>query len=256
MVRARSAIGLGISILFLGGCFPPSSDGTGSMDPVPCGGTCVTAPEAPAAADGQPWGLYKAIRLDYQYTAAARMFVGQADPMTTSTCAGQAGTHELTCSLAASANGDRFLTFTFTDDSDMLWYPGTLTLPLNADGTVYNNYMALKETSTDLVQTFEGTWEGAAKNTCGALLQDGTLTTCCYGISQDLDTACFRSAAGSGAIAGTSCAKDAQGHATCPVPTTYTAGDTTFEGSLSGEILTGTWTNEAGSGTFELVRTR
>ena len=255
MVRRIAAFPSVVLPLFLASCFPTSDNGTGGMDPVPCGGACVTTPEAPAAADNAPWGVYKAIQLGYEYTAAVRMFVGQTDPMTTSTCAGQTGSHELACSLTSTAYNDRYLYFGFTDDPELLWYPGAFSFSLNDDGSVVSNYMVRKESSTSLIQVFEGTYEGTKKAVCGALLQDGTLTMCCAAISQDLDAACIQTAVGSGALTATSCVADSQGHAAGPGPTTYGAGDTTFEGTLSGESLTGTWTNEAGSGTFELVRT-
>lgn len=256
MVRGTIATVIVVGTLCLCGCFPTSSNGNGGMDPVPCGGTCVTTPEAPAAADNAPWGLYKAVKLGYEHTAAVRIFVGQTDPMTTSTCTGQAGTHELTCTPTTTAHNNLYIDFTFQNDPDVTWHPGSISLSMLADGTVYNHYMARKEKSTSLVQVFEGDYEGSKKNVCGGLVQDGTLTVCCSALAVDASTACFRSVInGSGAVAGTSCVETSMGVASCPVPTTYTGGDTTFEGALAGEVLTGTWTNETGAGTFELVRT-
>jgi len=256
MARRLTAIAISLVALSVSGCFPTSDDGTGGMTPVPCGGTCVTTPEAPAAADNAPWGLYKAIRLDYQNTAAVRIFVGQTDPMTTSTCTAQAGTHEMTCVPSSTDHNNLYIAFTFTDDPDVLWYPGSIALSMLADGTIYNNYMVRKEKSTSLVQVFEGTSDGAKQYACGGLVQDNVLTMCCSAIAANVNAACFQSAiGGDGTVAGTSCVEESMGNAPCPVPTTYTGGDTTFEGTLSGEVLTGTWTNEIGSGTFELVRT-
>ena len=157
MARRLTAIAISMVALSVSGCFPTSDDGTGGMAPVPCGGTCVTTPEAPAAADNAPWGLYKAIRLDYDYSAAVRIFVGQDDPMTTSTCEGRAGSHEVTCSPKYTDHNDLYISFSFTDDPDVLWYPGSISLSMLADGTIYNNYMVRKEKSTSLVQVFEGT---------------------------------------------------------------------------------------------------
>lgn len=256
MVRGTIATVIVAGTLFLCGCFPTSGNGTGGMDPVPCAGTCINTPEAPLAADNAPWGVYKAVYLDYSQTAAVRFFVGQNDPMTTSTCTGRVGTHDLTCAPTATAHNNLYLTFSFTDDPDMLWFPGPVSLSMLADGTIYNNYMARKEKSTSLVQVFEGNYEGTKKYACGGLVQDNVLAMCCSGIAANVSTACFQSAiGGSGAVAGTSCVETSLGVAPCPVPTTYTGGDTTFEGTLSGEVLTGTWTNETGFGTFELVRT-
>lgn len=256
MVRRIAAFPCVVLPLFLASCFPTSDNGTGGMDPVPCGGACVTTPEAPAAADNAPWGVYKAVKLGYEHTAAVRIFVGQNDPMTTSTCSAQAGTHELTCAPTTTAHNNLYIDFTFENDPDVTWYPGSIALSMQADGTIYNHYMARKEKSTSLVQVFEGFYDGTKTNACGALVQNETVTVCCSNIAADANAACFQSAiGGSGAVAGTSCVETSMGNAPCPVPTTYDAGDTTFEGTLAGEVLTGTWTHEAGSGTFELVRT-
>jgi hypothetical protein len=256
MARRLTAIAISMVALSVSGCFPTSDDGTGGMAPVPCGGTCVTTPEAPAAADNAPWGLYKAIRLDYDYSAAVRIFVGQDDPMTTSTCEGRAGSHEVTCSPKYTDHNDLYISFSFFDDPDMLWYPGTISLSMEANGRIYGNYMARKEKSTSLVALFEGGFDGTKKAACGGVVQDNVLTMCCSAIAANVNAACFQSTiGGDGTVAGTSCVETSLGVAPCPVPTTYTGGDTTFEGTLSGEVLTGTWTNETGSGTFELVRT-
>jgi hypothetical protein len=209
MVRRIAAFPCVLLTAFLASCFPTSDNGTGGLDPVPCGGACVTAPEAPAAADNAPWGVYKAVQLGYEHTAAVRIFVGQNDPMTTSTCSAQAGTHELACSPSSTAHNDLYLSFSFTNDPDVTWNPGAISLSMQADGTIYNHYMVRKEKSTSLVQVFEGTYDGTRKNACGALVQDNVVTVCCSAIAADVSAACFQSAiGGSGAVAGTSCVED------------------------------------------------
>lgn len=158
---------LGIAALFMPACETDDSGGDGYT----CV-TCTTAPEAVAADDGKPSGVYKGILAGETVTGTIKVVI--KSDLSAASCEVRSGGETLTSASFSSAlrgaltdSESRALgqntTYTFSGTG----FAFTLVLD-SATGDVVSSTMVLdgstvpvattKETSTTLVECFEGTW--------------------------------------------------------------------------------------------------
>lgn len=261
----RKTQGLFASLLLVGysGCFLFSGEEDLSGDPISCGSDCAATPEATADADDKPWGIYKSVG---NGLVSLRMNVGGTDPLSTSTCEAFAGNLSMHCSMIEYKRGDNvadryWLRFEYgPKDSGAGCCSGIASFWVGEDGKVEDPYYTTrKELSSSLVRVFAGrTGRESTNDECGAILQDGVLTACCD--VSDLtynEWTCFQAPVQVGKAEGQSCKKPTSTaeEPTCGIPTSGSV--TTFSATLSADdtSLSGTWMNDEGAGTFEMVRT-
>ncbi|MBX9853876.1 MAG: hypothetical protein K2X86_19205 [Cytophagaceae bacterium] len=208
-------------------------------EPYSCA-TCADSPEALASNDASSAGIYKGVITGSSGNFKIVLENGSSNIFIVATFQGVTDT--LTTNSLSSWNpGDAIVSAVFTGDQEI-----SITFSVNADGssptataaiTGYSNVTVsiVKETSTTLVQCFEGTFAGFSSGNFNFWLT----STSIGGVA--------KSTTGSPDIF--------TGNVTGTTITGITSNSTNFSGTLSGDNASGNWNNSYGSGTWTGKRT-